>query len=222
MKRRTIASVGLWVSTAASSVLCTTSFLPHYDSKQVLPVRSGRAGATTCCSSSRHEGLDLDADRFQKQQQLLPLLGNSAPKKKESSPPGFVEGPAPETKPDYDNIHGPLGKAMDTVFLKVFRSTMAEKVGVDSQRPQDDYQGLMELTAALNARYSDRLQVQAIAQDVLRSLFPSWLPGAYAVLFSKPFPALSSVSILEHFVVSRYSNMTIEFFTYRAHPVTTM
>jgi len=69
---------------------------------------------------------------------------------------------------------------------------MAKILGFDSDLPYDDFQGLMELTAALNARYSDRRQVQAIAQDVLRSLFPSWLPGQYAVLFAKPFPAFSA------------------------------
>mmetsp|Transcript_29148 Transcript_29148/g.84735 ORF Transcript_29148/g.84735 Transcript_29148/m.84735 type:complete len:348 (+) Transcript_29148:56-1099(+) len=109
-----------------------------------------------------------------------------------SPPPGFVSGPSLDDKPDYENIQGPLGKAIDRLFLRIFRSRMAEKVGVDSELPYDDYQGLMELTAALNARYSDRGQVQAIAQDVLRSLFPSWLPGQYAILFSRPFPAFSA------------------------------
>lgn len=33
---------------------------------------------------------------------------------------------------------------------------------------KDDYQGLMELTAAMNARFSEREQVQNIAQNVLR------------------------------------------------------
>ena len=107
-------------------------------------------------------------------------------------PPGFVAGPPLDDVPDYDNIHGPLGKAIDRLFLRIFRSKMAERVGCDSNLPYDDYQGLMELTAALNARYSDRRQVQAIAQDVLRSLFPSWLPGQYAILFSKPFPAFAA------------------------------
>ena len=109
-----------------------------------------------------------------------------------SPPPGFVSGPSLDDVPDYENIHGPLGKAVDRLFLCIFRTRMAEKVGCDSNLPYDDYRGLMELAAALNARYSDRRQVQAIAQDVLRSLFPSWLPGQYAILFSKPFPAFSA------------------------------
>jgi len=106
--------------------------------------------------------------------------------------PGFIDGPSLETKPEYETLHGPLGKGADKLFLEIFRSRMAEEVGVDSNLPRDDYQGLMELTAALNARYSNRQEVQHVAQNVLRSLFPSWLPGQYAVLFSRPFPAFSA------------------------------
>ena len=79
----------------------------------------------------------------------------------------FVEGPSVDTKPDYENIHGPLGKTMDEVFLKVFRSKMADAFGLDSQLPYDNYQGLMELTAAMNARYSDKSETQRLAQEVL-------------------------------------------------------
>lgn len=80
---------------------------------------------------------------------------------------------------------------------------------------QDDYMGLIELTQAMNARYSNRTEVQLIAQSTLCkiemrmnftfvwmfwspysfaissssvSLFPSWLPGQFAILFSRPFP----------------------------------
>jgi len=35
-----------------------------------------------------------------------------------------------DSKPDYENIHGPLGKTIDDIFLSVFRSKMAEKVKV--------------------------------------------------------------------------------------------
>jgi hypothetical protein len=79
-----------------------------------------------------------------------------------------VLGPPLGTKPDYENIHGPLGPLADKVFMIVFRIQMANKMGIDSDLPKDDYLGLMELAAAMNARYSDRQQVQTIAQDVLR------------------------------------------------------
>ena len=79
-----------------------------------------------------------------------------------------TEGPDPSTKPDYDNIHGPLGKTLDKLFLYVFRTKLAEHVGVDSKLPKTDFNGLMELTAAMNARYSDRAEIQKIAQRTLR------------------------------------------------------
>lgn len=47
-----------------------------------------------------------------------------------------LKGPDPETKPDYENIHGPLGKNLDRVFLKMFRSRLAENIGVDSSLPK--------------------------------------------------------------------------------------
>ena len=56
---------------------------------------------------------------------------------------GIVQGPDLETKPDYSNIHGPLGKAVDSVFLTVFRSRMAEKVGVDSSLPKVRSNGIL-------------------------------------------------------------------------------
>lgn len=49
--------------------------------------------------------------------------------------PYFVPGPPAETRPDYENIHGPMGKAVDDVFLAMFRTKLAEQVGVDSDKP---------------------------------------------------------------------------------------
>jgi hypothetical protein len=108
------------------------------------------------------------------------------------SKPAWVSGPDIGTKPDYDNINGPLGSFMDNVFLRVFRGKLAEYCGFDSKLPQDDYVGLIELASAMNSRYSDRTQVQQIAQATLRSLFPSWMPPQFSILFSKPFPEFSS------------------------------
>ena len=85
-----------------------------------------------------------------------------------------TEGPDLATKPDYENIHGPLGKTLDNVFLYVFRSQLAHHVGVDSKLPKTDYAGLMELSAAMNARYSDRKQIQDIAQKTLRTFVFLW------------------------------------------------
>lgn len=62
-----------------------------------------------------------------------PPLNNSTSAVKRG---GTVAGPPLDDKPDYQNIHGPLGKTLDKVFLTVFRSKMAEKVGVDSSLPK--------------------------------------------------------------------------------------
>ena len=47
-----------------------------------------------------------------------------------------VAGPPKDTRPDYENIHGPLGKFADRVFMTVFRTKLAEHVGIDSSLPK--------------------------------------------------------------------------------------
>lgn len=54
------------------------------------------------------------------------------------------------------------------------------------------YSGLIELIRRLNAKYADKREAQRRAQEILRSLFPFWLPRAFAVLFSKPLPGFSA------------------------------
>jgi len=78
-----------------------------------------------------------------------------------------IDGPPEETKPDYENIHGPLGPQIDKFFLKLFRRKLAENVGFDSSLPQNSYKGIMELATALNSRYSDRTKVQTVAKSTL-------------------------------------------------------
>jgi hypothetical protein len=40
-------------------------------------------------------------------------------------------------------------------------------------------------------RYPTSEDTQQASRKVLNSLFPGWLPGAFAVMFSKPLPAFS-------------------------------
>ena len=116
---------------------------------------------------------------------------NQVLNEKVSKFPQTIPGPPIETKPDYENIHGPLGKTVDDIFLSVFRSKLAERVGVDSKLPKDSYEGLMELTGALNSRYSDRRDVQQISKDTLVSLFPPFILQWFPILFARPFPEFS-------------------------------
>jgi hypothetical protein len=81
----------------------------------------------------------------------------------------LVKGPSLESKPDYENIHGPLGKTSDNLFLQIFRSNMAKAIGFDSKLPLDDYKALIELTAHLNSFYSDKVQIQQISREILRT-----------------------------------------------------
>jgi hypothetical protein len=47
------------------------------------------------------------------------------------------------------------------------------------------------IAGAMNKQYPVS-QVQTISQAVLVSLFPSWMPPWYSILFSKPFPQFSA------------------------------
>jgi len=82
----------------------------------------------------------------------------------------FIDGPDPESKPDYSNIHGPFGKLVDKFFLIIFRIQFARKFGFDSKLPRTDFNGIIELTSAINARYSDKRQVQQLSIDIISKL----------------------------------------------------
>lgn len=99
-----------------------------------------------------------------------------------------VAGPPLETKPDYENIVGPLGQFADYIFMAAFRIQLAKQVGKDSTKPLTDYSAIIDLARELN--YQEYPQLKAL--QTLKSLFPSWLPGSYAKLFSRPFPKFSA------------------------------
>ncbi len=64
------------------------------------------------------------------------------------------------------------------LIMALFRKKMAHSVGQDV--PSTGYQGIIDLTWKLNSGQSPReTQLQTVA--ILRSLFPSWLPWAFAV-----------------------------------------
>jgi Beta-carotene isomerase D27-like, C-terminal len=130
-----------------------------------------------------------------------------------------VPGPPLETKPDYENIVGPLGRWMDSLFMTVFRHQLeyyssttttlhnaasrndnnnSQQQQQQSPQPRplfsvhDEYQSIIDLAATMNRAYTNRTEIHVRAQRVLNSLFPSWMPSSYAILFSKPFPAFSA------------------------------
>lgn len=77
--------------------------------------------------------------------------------------------------------------------MALFRARMVDTLGggtADSPLPPGNYGAIVDLTRRLNAR--PPAETRAQTRRILRSLFPSWLPGAFAVLFSGPLPALSA------------------------------
>ena len=101
-----------------------------------------------------------------------------------------IEGPPLSTKPDYSSIHGPLGGFIDDVFMTLFRQKLAEKIDrlPDSNLPENDFMGIIELTSSMNIQYNNRTQVQELAQEVLISLFPPFILKRFPTWFAKPFP----------------------------------
>ncbi|CAM9979219.1 unnamed protein product [Scytosiphon promiscuus] len=123
-----------------------------------------------------------------------------------SSPPGGSDGGfSAETvaKPPLKVIRGRAGPAdrtpayddtglLDRVLLGLFRSKLAEEVGGDGDAFEPGYDGLMKMIRVLNEKHPSKRRTQEASRRVLKSLFPSWLPARFAVMFSKPFPAFSS------------------------------
>lgn len=82
-------------------------------------------------------------------------------------------------------------KPLSKLVLALFRSKMALALnGRDSAEPRGSYEAIVDLTKKLNAL--PPAETAEKTRGILKSLFPSWLPGAFAVLFSKPLPYLSA------------------------------
>ena len=125
---------------------------------------------------------------------------SSAPAIRRHSSRGAIDGPPLETKPNYDEIHGPLGRAVDRLLLSFFRIKMAERLArpegevkiSDSSLAVDDFDGIISLTSSMNALYNNRTKVQEAARDVLVSLFPGFILDRYPSWFARPFPEFSA------------------------------
>ncbi|PIN05305.1 hypothetical protein CDL12_22151 [Handroanthus impetiginosus] len=70
---------------------------------------------------------------------------------------------------------------VDDIFLKVFRSKMAQEIGWDSKKP--GYDGLIEVAHQIMVGRSNSEATQA-AVRILRSLFPPLLLELYKMLIS--------------------------------------
>ncbi|KAL4428507.1 hypothetical protein ABPG75_002596 [Micractinium tetrahymenae] len=101
-------------------------------------------------------------------------------------PPGLVAAGPATPPPDYSAIDAqPLNRAV----YGLFRRRMVQAIGSDSQL--EGYGAIIDLTRRLNAMHASPAGTQEATVGILRSLFPPWLPGAFAVMFSRPMPGLS-------------------------------
>lgn len=98
----------------------------------------------------------------------------------------FIQAGPSDSPPSYQAIDSqPLNRAV----YSLFRARMVAALdGMDS--PMQGYDAIIDLTRRLNARGSP-LDTQATTRRILNSLFPSWLPPAFNIMFSRPFPTFS-------------------------------
>ncbi|KAI8468248.1 MAG: hypothetical protein J3K34DRAFT_427967 [Monoraphidium minutum] len=73
--------------------------------------------------------------------------------------------------------------------MALFRRKMVDAIGSDTQL--QGYDAIIDLTRALNRAYPTARETQLATRGILNSLFPSWLPAAFSVMFSRPLPAFS-------------------------------
>ncbi|WIA15386.1 hypothetical protein OEZ85_002048 [Tetradesmus obliquus] len=136
------------------------------------------SSSSSSSSSSRGQPLVCRPHNQQRLQQLRFSHSQAAAATRQA-------GPA-EPVPDYAAIDS---QPLNQVVMALFRRKMVAAIGSDSQL--SGYEAIIDLTRRLNASYSEARQVQLTTRGILNSLFPSWLPGAFKVMFSKPLPEFS-------------------------------
>ncbi|PNW77196.1 hypothetical protein CHLRE_10g426350v5 [Chlamydomonas reinhardtii] len=73
--------------------------------------------------------------------------------------------------------------------MALFRRKMVEALGSDSKL--SGYDAIIDLTRKLNTKFRTAAETQEATRGILNALFPSWLPGAFKVMFSRPLPEFS-------------------------------
>jgi hypothetical protein len=111
-----------------------------------------------------------------------------------------IEGPSIDSKPDYSSISGPMGSFVDSILMSLFRYKLSQRLNRpdntiithDSKLPLNDFMGIIDLTTRMNSQHFNRATIQNMAQDVLVSLFPTFILDRYPSWFAKPFPVFSA------------------------------
>lgn len=102
--------------------------------------------------------------------------------------PSLVQkGPQTPT-PSYTSIDArPQNKLFTAMFLSKLQLELGQKAS------SAGYAGVIEVVLALAGRHrANPTELRLASQRVLRSLFPTWLPPAFAALFSRPFPRFAA------------------------------
>ena len=147
---------------------------------------SGLPGRHGCCQCQLgKEGAAWRSVRRFRTARISASASSSSASQSSSSQYRRDAGPG-DAAPSYEDIDNfPLNK----VFFTLFRKKVSENVGYDS--PVEGYEGLMEVTRVLNTKFKSREEITAVSKAILVSLFPSWLPPAFRVMFAQPFPEFS-------------------------------
>ena len=162
-----------------------------YTHESMLGRTSGLPGRHGCCQCQlgKEGAAWRSLRRFRTKARTKARISASASSSSasQSSSSQYRRDAGPEdAAPSYEDIDNfPLNK----VFFTLFRKKVSENVGYDS--PVEGYEGLMEVTRVLNTKFKSREEITAVSKAVLVSLFPSWLPPAFRVMFAQPFPEFS-------------------------------
>lgn len=95
-------------------------------------------------------------------------------------------GPTDEP-PSYRKIDA---NPLNALFTRIFRLKLEKELG--RLAVQGGYDGVIETVKALAVKYPKASELQLASERVLLSLFPGWLPPAFAALFSRPLPSFAA------------------------------
>ncbi|CAM9627123.1 unnamed protein product [Ectocarpus sp. 4 AP-2014] len=164
-----VPNVAAYIPTSTSTSMSAWVAPPHRCSTRCRARSSSTIGGSTASDPVRGAGIErADAAK----PPLKVIRGRAGPT---------------DATPTYDDT-----RPLDQILLGLFRSKLAEEVGGDGDAFDPGYDGLMDMIKVLNEKFPSKRKTQEASRRVLKSLFPSWLPASFAVMFSKPFPAFSS------------------------------
>lgn len=126
---------------------------------------------------------------FQRQhRRISPVLAVGRDANKSPSSKSF-DGPTTPA-PDYTAIdNNPFNKLFTNIFLR----KLENELGTRADNEVTGYDAVIQVVRRLAHQYrGDPQGLRFASQRVLASLFPAWLPPAFVVLFSKPFPAFAN------------------------------